>query len=207
MHWRIKPASSPSNQNSPHLASLGKNRWMDCVRTSNPFAFPNRATRMTSFFSSNFVPADLHWHWSVPTSLPGGGDELAYYTYMAVANPINLIAVTRCNSVLPSRSKSHGSSEYFLLAQKYPQPQYKKCNFIQRSPWFCAPGLARFVPAVARLFCLALPGSFLTVCLRRIKETSIHLLKTFFLYCIAGVCYDFQNQLPMLPPKNFSSSM
>ena len=34
---------------------------------------------------------------------------------------------------------------------------------IQRSPLFCAPGLVKFVPAVARLFCLALPGSFLTM--------------------------------------------
>ena len=34
---------------------------------------------------------------------------------------------------------------------------------LQRSPLFCAPGLVKFVPAVARLFCLALPGSFLTV--------------------------------------------
>ena len=34
---------------------------------------------------------------------------------------------------------------------------------IQRSPLFYAPGLVKFVPAVARLFCLALPGSFLNV--------------------------------------------
>ena len=34
---------------------------------------------------------------------------------------------------------------------------------VQRSPLFCAPGLVKFVPAVARLFCLALPGSFLTM--------------------------------------------
>ena len=34
---------------------------------------------------------------------------------------------------------------------------------IQRSPLFCAPGLVKFVPSVARLFCLALPGSFLTM--------------------------------------------
>ena len=34
---------------------------------------------------------------------------------------------------------------------------------VQRSPLFCAPGLVKFVPAVARLFCLALPGSFLNV--------------------------------------------
>ena len=32
-----------------------------------------------------------------------------------------------------------------------------KC--IQRSTLFCAPGLVTFVPAVARLFCPALPGS------------------------------------------------
>ena len=36
-------------------------------------------------------------------------------------------------------------------------------NHVQRSPLFCAPGLVKFVPAVARLFCLALPGSFLTM--------------------------------------------
>ena len=36
-------------------------------------------------------------------------------------------------------------------------------NHVQRSPLFCAPGLVKFVPAVARLFCLALPGSFLNV--------------------------------------------
>ena len=34
---------------------------------------------------------------------------------------------------------------------------------LQRSPLFCAPGLVKFVPAVTRLFCLALPGSFLTM--------------------------------------------
>ena len=34
---------------------------------------------------------------------------------------------------------------------------------IQRSPLFCAPGLVKFVAAVARLFRLALPGSFLNV--------------------------------------------
>ena len=35
--------------------------------------------------------------------------------------------------------------------------------YVQRSPLFCAPGLVKYVPAVARLFCLALPGSFLTM--------------------------------------------
>ena len=34
---------------------------------------------------------------------------------------------------------------------------------LQRSPLLCAPGLVKFVPAVARLVCLALPGSFLTM--------------------------------------------
>ena len=33
---------------------------------------------------------------------------------------------------------------------------------VQRS-LFCAPGLVKFVPAVARLFCLALPVSFLNM--------------------------------------------
>ena len=34
---------------------------------------------------------------------------------------------------------------------------------VQRSPLLCAPGLVKFVPAVAYLLCLALPGSFLNV--------------------------------------------
>ena len=34
---------------------------------------------------------------------------------------------------------------------------------LQRSPLLCAPGLVKFVPAAARLFCLALPGSFLNI--------------------------------------------
>ena len=34
---------------------------------------------------------------------------------------------------------------------------------VQRSPLLCAPGLVKFVPAVARLFSLALLGSFLTM--------------------------------------------
>ena len=38
-----------------------------------------------------------------------------------------------------------------------------KLALLQRSPLFCAPSLVKFVPAVARLFCLALPGSFLTM--------------------------------------------
>ena len=37
------------------------------------------------------------------------------------------------------------------------------CTDIQRSPLLCTPGLVKFVPAVARLFCLALPWSFLTM--------------------------------------------
>ena len=32
-------------------------------------------------------------------------------------------------------------------------------HLVQRSPLFCAPDLVKFVPAVARLFCPALPGS------------------------------------------------
>ena len=36
-------------------------------------------------------------------------------------------------------------------------------QLLQRSPLLCAPGLVKFVPAVARLFCLALPESFLTM--------------------------------------------
>ena len=37
------------------------------------------------------------------------------------------------------------------------------CYNLQRSPLFCAPGLVKFVPAVARLFCTALLGSFLNM--------------------------------------------
>ena len=39
------------------------------------------------------------------------------------------------------------------------EPSYS----VQRSALFCAPGLVKFVAAVARLFCLALPGSILNV--------------------------------------------
>ena len=42
-------------------------------------------------------------------------------------------------------------------------PASTKCARIQRSSLFCAPGSVKFVPAVARLLCLALPGSFLTM--------------------------------------------
>ena len=48
-------------------------------------------------------------------------------------------------------------------------------RIVQRSPLFCAPSLVKLAPAVARLFCLALPGSFLTMfCaeLRRLFWTS-----------------------------------
>ena len=34
---------------------------------------------------------------------------------------------------------------------------------VQISTFICTPGLVKFVPAVARLFCLALSGSFLTM--------------------------------------------
>ena len=34
-------------------------------------------------------------------------------------------------------------------------------EIVQRSPLLCAPGLVMFAPAVARLFCLALPWSYL----------------------------------------------
>ena len=39
----------------------------------------------------------------------------------------------------------------------------RKKQVIQRSLLFCAPGLVKFVTAVAKLFCLALLGSFLTM--------------------------------------------
>ena len=37
------------------------------------------------------------------------------------------------------------------------------CSGLQSSPLFCAPGLVKFVPGVARLFCLALPGFLLNM--------------------------------------------
>ena len=37
------------------------------------------------------------------------------------------------------------------------------CHLVQGSTSFCAPDLVKFVPAVARQFCLALSGSFLNV--------------------------------------------
>ena len=47
---------------------------------------------------------------------------------------------------------------------------------VQRSPSFCAPGLVKFVPAVARLSCLALPESFLTMFAQNIGDlcTGVH---------------------------------
>ena len=42
-------------------------------------------------------------------------------------------------------------------------PVSERARALQRSPLFCAPGLVKFVPTVARLFCLAVPGSFLTM--------------------------------------------
>ena len=54
-----------------------------------------------------------------------------------------------------------------ILDRKVCYKMSRDGNFIvqslQRSPLFCAPSLVKFVPAVARLFCLALPGSFLTM--------------------------------------------
>ena len=39
---------------------------------------------------------------------------------------------------------------------------YCSIEGIQRYPSLCAPSLVKFVPAIARLFCLALPGSLTT---------------------------------------------
>ena len=52
--------------------------------------------------------------------------------------------------------------------------------YIQRSTLLCAPGLVKFVPAVARPFYFVLPGTFLNHDLRRIKETSVHPLRCTF---------------------------
>ena len=49
----------------------------------------------------------------------------------------------------------------FLFHAKY--FAYGSLRGVRRSPLLCAPGLVKFVPAVARLICLALPGSFLTM--------------------------------------------
>ena len=40
---------------------------------------------------------------------------------------------------------------------------YRSIEGILRYPSLCAPSLVKFVPAIARLFCLALPWSFLTM--------------------------------------------
>ena len=45
----------------------------------------------------------------------------------------------------------------------FAQPQFKNRGKLQRSPLLCTPGLVKFVLAIARLFCMALPGSFLTM--------------------------------------------
>ena len=59
---------------------------------------------------------------------------------------------------------------FLYLIHLHAEKTYPKFRFIQNlalllsiSGVFCAPGLVKFVPAVARLFCLALPGSFLTM--------------------------------------------
>ena len=50
-----------------------------------------------------------------------------------------------------------------------------RLRVIQRSPLLCAPGLVKFVPAVNRLFCLALPGSFLTMFVQNKVDLCIRL--------------------------------
>ena len=57
-------------------------------------------------------------------------------------------------------------------------------SHVQRSPLFCPPGLVKFVPAVARLFCLALPGSFLKMCFAQNKgDLCRHLMCSLSLPC------------------------
>ena len=78
--------------------------------------------------------------------------------------------------------------EYELFATKITQPRLlwyvavsgivshicpSTDSALQRSPLFSAPGLVKFVPAEARLFCLALPGSFLTMLARRRRPLSM----------------------------------
>ena len=55
------------------------------------------------------------------------------------------------------------SIQPFPLALGHFSVCFRVPSTVQRSPLFCAPGLVKFIPAVARLFCLALPGSFLTM--------------------------------------------
>ena len=43
------------------------------------------------------------------------------------------------------------------------RPRPRRGELLQKSTLLCAPGLVKIVPAVAILFCLALPGSFLTM--------------------------------------------
>ena len=52
---------------------------------------------------------------------------------------------------------------------------YRSIEGIQRYPSLCAPSLVKFVPAIARLFCLSLPGSLTIFCaeLRRPPHTHI----------------------------------
>ena len=53
------------------------------------------------------------------------------------------------------------------LALAYLEKSWTCCQrdatHVLRSPLLCAPGLVKSIPDVARLFCLALPGSFLNV--------------------------------------------
>ena len=58
-----------------------------------------------------------------------------------------------------------GDTQFIIQTERYPILSGLRfpAEQVQRSPLFCAPGLVKFVPAVARPFCLALPGSFLTM--------------------------------------------
>ena len=63
----------------------------------------------------------------------------------------------------------YDSPKYEILEVSY------EWNQLHRYPLFCAPGLVRFVPAVARLlFCPALPGSFLTMFAQNKEDLCIY---------------------------------
>ena len=68
---------------------------------------------------------------------------------------ISKIADVICSAISQGRKRKDsllGDSKQLMLGGR-----------IQKYSLFCAPGLVKFVPAVARLFCLALSGSFLNM--------------------------------------------
>ena len=82
-----------------------------------------------------------------------------------------------------------------------------KFSTLQRSPLFCAPGLVKFVAAVARLFRLALPGSFLNVFAQNKGDPcTSHNLPTYtFEHYLSRYC-SLYSRLAELPPLAFSST-